>query len=110
MYKVYATSVDDGNLTSTCMRVVAFLPLLHPPLVANGCARAQSASTRLSGNDLSHTRNLDGPECTEQERERKSAILDDESSIPGTYHVAQVISSVGFCDIFEQYLQTLVKE
>lgn len=41
-------SVDDGNLTSTCMRVVAFLPHPHPPLVANDCARAQSMRLRVS--------------------------------------------------------------
>lgn len=74
IHSVYAMSVDDGNLTSTCMRVVAFLatppplPLPHSPRMI---ARAHSASTRPSGNDLSHARNSGVPECTEQVREKE---------------------------------------
>lgn len=91
-------SVDDGNLTSMCMRVVAFLPLPHPP-PTDDCARAQSVSTRLSANDLSHPPEFGWTRMHKRERERKRAIL-DEFSIPG------ILSSVSATCF--QYLQVSV--
>lgn len=101
IHSIYAMSVDDGNLTSMCMRVVAFLATPSFPHSPRMNARAPSASTRLFGNDLSHARNLGVPECAKctkqaRKRERERAV-DDEFSVPGTCHIAQFIFYIDIC-------------